>query len=78
MLSDDQAAIERGIEWRFCRLCRLVELYQRRLMGLLVHACGSHHEAEDLMQEDVHPSLSKCCICFPGKASFIRGFAALR
>ena len=51
MLSDDQAAINRVLDGDSAAYAELVERYQRRLMGLLVHACRSHHEAEDMAQE---------------------------
>lgn len=69
MLSDDQAAIERVLSGDSAAYAELVERYQRRLMGLLVHACGSHHEAEDLMQETFTRAYRKLHL-FSGQSQF--------
>jgi RNA polymerase sigma-70 factor, ECF subfamily len=51
MLNDDQAAIKRVLGGDSAAYTELVDRYQRRLLGLLEHACGNRHEAEDLAQE---------------------------
>jgi RNA polymerase sigma-70 factor, ECF subfamily len=51
MLSDDQATIQRVLDGDLAAYTELVERYQRRLLGLLYHACGNQVEAEDLAQE---------------------------
>ncbi|MGN6137219.1 MAG: sigma-70 family RNA polymerase sigma factor [Aureliella sp.] len=48
---------------------QLVERYQRRLLGLLVHACGSHELAEDLAQETFTRAYQKLHL-FEGRSSF--------
>ncbi len=51
MLSEDQSAIDRVLKGDSSAYAELVERHQRRLLGLLAHACGNMHEAEDLAQE---------------------------
>ncbi len=51
MLSEDQAAIQRVLQGDNSAYTELVDRYQRRLLGLLYHACGNQVEAEDLAQE---------------------------
>lgn len=69
MLSDDQTAIERVLNGDSAAYAELVERHQRRLMGLLVHACGSHHEAEDLAQETFTRAYRKLHL-FSGQSQF--------
>ncbi len=69
MLSDDQAAIERVLDGDSAAYAELVERYQRRLMGLLAHACGSHHEAEDMAQETFARAYRKLHL-FSGQSQF--------
>ncbi len=69
MLSDDQAAINRVLDGDTAAYAELVERYQRRLLGLLVHACGSHHEAEDMAQETFTRAYRKLHL-FSGQSQF--------
>lgn len=69
MLSDDQAAIDRVLDGDSAAYAELVERYQRRLMGLLAHACGSHHEAEDMAQETFARAYRKLHL-FSGQSQF--------
>ncbi|MDX1925667.1 MAG: sigma-70 family RNA polymerase sigma factor [Pirellulaceae bacterium] len=69
MLSEDQAAIDRVLDGDSAAYAELVERYQRRLMGLLAHACGSHHEAEDLAQETFARAYRKLHL-FSGESQF--------
>ncbi len=69
MLSDDQAAINRVLDGDSAAYAELVERYQRRLMGLLVHACRSHHEAEDMAQETFARAYRKLHL-FSGQSQF--------
>ena len=69
MLSDDQTAIDRVLDGDSAAYAELVERYQRRLMGMLVHACGSHHEAEDMAQETFTRAYRKLHL-FSGQSQF--------
>lgn len=69
MLSDDQAAINRVLDGDSAAYAELVERYQRRLLGLLAHACGSHHEAEDMAQETFARAYRKLHL-FSGQSQF--------
>jgi RNA polymerase sigma-70 factor (ECF subfamily) len=69
MLSEDRAAINRVLDGDSAAYAELVERYQRRLMGLLAHACGSHHEAEDMAQETFARAFRKLHL-FSGQSQF--------
>jgi len=69
MLSEDQAAISRVLNGDSAAYAELVDRYQRRLMGLMVHACGSHHEAEDMAQEAFARAYRKLHL-FSGQSQF--------
>ena len=51
MLSEDQEAIDRVLAGDSSAYADLVDRHQRRLLGLLAHACGDHGLAEDIAQE---------------------------
>jgi len=69
MLSDDRAAIDRVLDGDSAAFAELVERYQLRLLGLLAHACGSHHEAEDMAQETFARAYRKLHL-FSGQSQF--------
>lgn len=69
MLIDDQNDIARVLNGDQPAYGQLVERYQRRLLGLLVHACGSHELAEDLAQETFTRAYQKLHL-FEGRSSF--------
>ncbi len=69
MQSEDQAAIDRVLSGDSAAYAELVERYQRRLLGLLTHACGNPHEAEDLAQETFARAYRKLEL-FSGQSQF--------
>ena len=69
MLSEDQATIDRVLKGETSAYAELVERHQRRLLGLLVHACGNVHEAEDLAQETFARAYRKLQL-FSGQSQF--------
>ena len=69
MLIDDQNDIDRVLNGDQLAYARLVQRYQRRLLGLLMHACGSHELAEDLAQEAFARAYQKLHL-FEGRSSF--------
>jgi RNA polymerase sigma-70 factor, ECF subfamily len=69
MLTDDQNDIARVLNGDQMAYAQLVQRYQRRLLGLLMHACGSHETAEDLAQETFARVYQKLHL-FEGRSSF--------
>ena len=69
MLSEDQADIERVLAGDASAFAPLVERYQRRLLGLLMHACGSRELAEDVAQETFVRAYRKLHL-YEGRSSF--------
>lgn len=69
MLSEDQATIQRVLAGDSAAYAELIDRYQRRLLGLLAHACGSPHEAEDLAQETFARAYRKLHL-FSGQSQF--------
>jgi len=51
MLSEDRKTIASVLAGNSTDFAELVEKYQRRLLGLMWHACGSRELAEDMTQE---------------------------
>ena len=66
---EDQTAIALVLGGDANAYSALVERYQRRLLGLLVHACGSKEMAEDLAQETFTRAYRKLHL-FEGRSSF--------
>jgi RNA polymerase sigma-70 factor, ECF subfamily len=69
MLTEDQNDIARVLAGDQFAYGELVERHQRRLLGLLLHACGSHELAEDLAQETFARAYQKLHL-FEGRSSF--------
>ncbi len=69
MLTEDQNDIEKVLKGDSSAYSALVERHQRRLLGLLVHACGSREQAEDLAQETFVRAYQKLRL-FEGRSSF--------
>jgi RNA polymerase sigma-70 factor, ECF subfamily len=69
MLSEDQADIDRVLGGDSAAYGPLVDRYQRRLLGLLQHACGSREMAEDIAQETFVRAYRKLHL-YAGKSSF--------
>jgi RNA polymerase sigma-70 factor (ECF subfamily) len=51
MLSEDQRAIDQVLDGDNSAFSEIVDRYQRRLLGLLLHSCGDQQLAEDIAQE---------------------------
>ena len=69
MLIEDQNDIAQVLKGDQPAYARLVQRHQRRLLGLLMHACGSHELAEDLAQETFARAYQKLRL-FEGRSSF--------
>ncbi|MCC6510985.1 MAG: sigma-70 family RNA polymerase sigma factor [Pirellulaceae bacterium] len=69
MLSEDQDDITKVLQGDQAAYAALVGRHQRRLLGLLFHACGSRDEAEDLAQETFARAYRKLHL-YEGRSSF--------
>ena len=69
MLTEDQNDIARVLNGDQLAYAELVQRHQRRLLGLLVHACGSREMAEDLAQETFARVFQKLHL-FEGRCGF--------
>lgn len=69
MLSEDQTAISKVLAGDSAAFGDLVERYQQRLLGLLLHACGNREEAEDFAQEAFARAYRKLHL-FAGQSQF--------
>lgn len=69
MHTEDQEDIARVLSGDQRAYGELVQRHQRRLLGLLVHACGSYELAEDLAQETFARAYHKLHL-FEGRSSF--------
>lgn len=69
MLIEDQNDIARVLSGDQPAYAELVQRHQRRLLGLLMHACGSHEMAEDIAQETFARAYQKLHL-FEGRSSF--------
>lgn len=69
MLTDDQNDIAQVLNGDQLAYAQLVQRHQRRLLGLLMHACGSYEMAEDLAQETFARVYQKLHL-FEGRSSF--------
>ncbi len=69
MPTEDETDIARVLNGDQDAMTDLFERYQRRLLGLLVHACGCRETAEDLVQESFARAFTKLHL-FEGRSSF--------
>ncbi len=69
IVNEDQKAIEQVLAGNLAAFEVLVTRHQRRLLGLLAHACGSRDEAEDLAQEAFARAFNKLHL-YAGQAQF--------
>lgn len=69
MLSEDKNTIASVIAGNSAAYGKLVEKYQRRLLGLMVHACGDRELAEDIAQEAFARAYQKLST-YSGEAQF--------
>lgn len=76
MLSEDQQAIEQVLEGDSAAYAAIVERYQRRLVGLLWHACGEVELAEDIAQEAFVRAYQKLTL-FSGESQFYTWLARI-
>lgn len=76
MLVEDQVAIEQVLAGNSAAFNELVERYQRRLLGLLIHACGQRELAEDIAQEAFARAYVKLNL-FSGESQFYTWLARI-
>ncbi|MCA9134541.1 MAG: sigma-70 family RNA polymerase sigma factor [Planctomycetales bacterium] len=76
MLNEDQQAIEQVLSGETAAFTSLVERYQRRLLGLLSHACGDPNLAEDIAQEAFARAYQKLEL-FSGDSQFYTWLARI-
>lgn len=76
MLSEDQQAIEQVLAGDSAAYAAIVERYQRRLLGLLLHACGEVELAEDIAQEAFVRAYQKLSL-FSGESQFYTWLARI-
>lgn len=76
MLSEDQQAIERVLSGDSSAYALLVDKYQKRLLGLLHHACGDRELAEDIGQEAFARAYRKLNL-FAGQSSYYTWLARI-
>lgn len=69
MQSEDQSDIDRVLAGDTSAYAALVRRYEHRLLGLLVHACGSRELAEDVTQETFVRAYRKLHL-YAGRSSF--------
>ena len=69
IVNEDQQAINQVLSGNLAAFEVLVTRHQRRLLGLLAHACGSRDEAEDLAQEAFARAFNKLHL-YAGQAQF--------
>lgn len=69
MLNDDQDTIQRVLAGDSDAFGEIVTRYQRRLFGLLLHACSNRELAEDITQEAFTRSFHKLNL-FAGDSQF--------
>ncbi len=76
MLSEDQEAIEQVLGGDSSAYAAVVDRYQRRLLGLLLHACGDAELAEDIAQEAFVRAYRKLSL-FSGESQFYTWLARI-
>ncbi len=76
MLHDDQQAIAETLAGNSAAYAELVDRYERRLLGLLWHACGDHELAEDIAQETFTRAFRKLDT-FSGESQFYTWLARI-
>lgn len=69
MQTEDQQAIDQVLAGEPAAFAVLVEKYQKRLLGLLYHACGDRQLAEDIGQEAFARAYRKLAL-YSGQAQF--------
>lgn len=75
-MSSDQEIIDAVLAGDEARFSELFERYQRRLFGLLWHACGDRQLAEDLGQETFFRAFRKLNL-YSGQAQFYTWLARI-
>lgn len=76
MQSQDQIAIDRTLAGDSSAYADLVERYQRRLQGLLWHACSDREQAEDMAQEAFARAYHKLNL-YSGESQFFTWLAKI-
>lgn len=76
MLSEDQQSIARVLGGDTSAFADIVDRHQRRLLGLLVHACGDAQLAEDIAQEAFARAYRKLKL-FSGESQFYTWLARI-
>lgn len=76
MLSEDQQAIEQVLRGDSGAYAHIVDRYQRRLLGLLLHACGDAELSEDIAQEAFVRAYQKLAM-FSGESQFYTWLARI-
>ncbi len=76
MLTEDQQAIEQVLRGDSSAYADIVDRYQRRLLGLLFHACGDAELSEDLAQEAFARAYQKLTL-FSGESQFYTWLARI-
>jgi RNA polymerase sigma-70 factor (ECF subfamily) len=76
MVSEDLQMIERVLNGDSSAYTPLVERHQRRLLGLLYHACGDAQLAEDMAQEAFARAFQKLDM-FTGESQFYTWLARI-
>jgi RNA polymerase sigma-70 factor (ECF subfamily) len=76
MRTEDQTAIDNTLAGDSAAYAELVERYQRRLQGLLWHACGDRELAEDIAQETFARAYRKLRL-FSGESQFYTWLARI-
>lgn len=76
MQSEDQQTIEQVLSGDSSAYGAIVERHQRRLLGLLAHACGDSELAEDIAQETFARAFQKLDM-FSGESQFYTWLARI-
>jgi len=76
MLQNDQQAIDATLDGNPAAYAELVERYQRRLLGLLWHACSDRELAEDIAQETFVRAFHKLSL-YSGESQFYTWLARI-
>lgn len=76
MLSDDQNVIAQVLEGDSAAYAALVDRYQKRLLGLMLHTCNRRELAEDMVQETFARAYQKLHL-FSGESQFYSWLARI-